>query len=81
MEIKSFKVSFEHKGTTYNFRISWPDTIYLPTDFSVNDERNYCRGQLLYYAKEDRWRFYHNNGDNNQELADILGNYVVLWYE
>lgn len=80
MEWKSFIAEFDYNGKHYIFSISWQETIHLPTVFHVYKGKRFA-GQLIYYSREDRWRFFYMNGDNVQELADILGEYVVKGYQ
>ena len=41
---------------------------------------HYYIGQLFY---TDRWVFYGNklHGHSTEELADLLGNYLIAWYQ
>jgi hypothetical protein len=79
--MEEFKVKFEYNNIQYDLRIRPLQKGSLPTVFQVVDNKNYFKGQLIWYSALDRWSFYENNGPDNAPVAQILADYVVLWYQ
>lgn len=76
-----FKAEFDYNDIQYNFWISPLQRESLPTVFQVRNDRKYFCGHLVYYKPSDRWAFFENNGPDNAPLAQILANFVQLWYQ
>jgi tRNA/tmRNA/rRNA uracil-C5-methylase (TrmA/RlmC/RlmD family) len=70
------KANFEHNGIAYSYEIRPVGSEPIPTYFHVYDEKQYFKGELLYYHFTGEWFF-----ENNPDIADKLAEIVVLWYE
>jgi hypothetical protein len=76
--LMNIPVTFRFEGKVIKAFFTQP--FGMPGQVWFLSVKNYCWGQLMYYPKEDVWRF-HNYQGKMKELAEYFGSVIINWYQ